>query len=90
MAYFVTGATGFIGSHFLKKLFNRKGKIYVLVRSGSKKKLKDLMERIDAPKDRVIAITGDIGKRVWVSVKKIKTSLKARFSTFSIWLPFMI
>ena len=82
MAYFVTGATGFIGSHFLKKLFNRKGKIYVLVRSGSKKKLKDLMERIDAPKDRVIAITGDIGKTNLGISKKSKDELKGKVQHF--------
>ena len=82
MAYFVTGATGFIGSHFLKKLFNRKGKIYVLVRSGSKKKLKDLLERIDAPKDRVIAITGDIGKKNLGISKKSKDELKGKVQHF--------
>ncbi len=63
MAYFVTGATGFIGSHLLPKLLDRKGKIYVLVRSGSKKKLKELLESINAPKNRVIAITGDLTKK---------------------------
>ena len=38
MSYFVTGATGFIGSHLISRLLDRKGNIYVLVRRASKKK----------------------------------------------------
>ena len=36
MTYFVTGATGFIGRHLVELLLRRQGKIYVLVRSGSR------------------------------------------------------
>jgi thioester reductase-like protein len=32
MAYFVTGATGFIGSYLVAKLLHRSGVIYALVR----------------------------------------------------------
>ena len=36
MAYFVTGATGFIGRHLVQELLdNREGEIFVLVRKGS-------------------------------------------------------
>ncbi len=35
MAYFVTGATGFIGRHLVERLLAREGDIYVLVREGS-------------------------------------------------------
>ena len=36
MAYFVTGATGFIGRHLVQELLdNRDGEIFVLVRKGS-------------------------------------------------------
>ncbi|MBL4660177.1 MAG: SDR family oxidoreductase [Alcanivoracaceae bacterium] len=80
MAYFVTGATGFIGSHLLPKLFERKGKIYVLVRSGSKKKLKELLEKIDAPKNRVVAITGDLTKDNLGVSKKNREELKGKIS----------
>ena len=42
MAYFVTGATGFIGRFLVDKLIQREGTIYVLVRKGSVKKLDHL------------------------------------------------
>jgi len=80
MAYFVTGATGFIGSHLLPKLFDRKGKIYVLVRSGSKKKLNALLEKLNAPKDRVIPITGDLTKKNLGVSKKNRDELKGKIN----------
>ncbi|MFK8012872.1 MAG: SDR family oxidoreductase [Marinicellaceae bacterium] len=82
MAYFVTGATGFIGSHFLKKLFDRKGKIYVLVRSGSKKKLNKLLEKIEAPKGRVIAVTGDLSKNNLGVSKKFRDEMSGKIQHF--------
>jgi thioester reductase-like protein len=46
MAYFVTGATGFIGRRLVERLLeNRQGKIYVLVRENSQGRLDDLLER---------------------------------------------
>ena len=39
MAYFVTGATGFIGQFLVRNLLKRGKPIYVLVRKGSLKKL---------------------------------------------------
>jgi NAD(P)-dependent dehydrogenase (short-subunit alcohol dehydrogenase family) len=46
MAYFVTGATGFIGRRVVLALLDkRQGKIYVLVRNGSLGRLDDLIER---------------------------------------------
>ena len=80
MAYFVTGATGFIGSHLLPKLFQRKGKIYVLVRSGSKKKMNALLEKINAPKGRVICITGDLTKKNLGVSKKNRDELKGKIN----------
>jgi NAD(P)-dependent dehydrogenase (short-subunit alcohol dehydrogenase family) len=82
MAYFVTGATGFIGSHLLRKLFDRKGKIYVLVRSGSKKKFNSLLEKLDAPKDRVVPITGDLTKKFLGVNKKNRDELKGKVQHF--------
>jgi short-subunit dehydrogenase len=80
MAYFVTGATGFIGSNLLPKLFKRKGKIYVLVRSGSKKKLNALLEKLNAPKNRVVAITGDLTKNNLGVSKKNRDELKGKIN----------
>ena len=80
MTYFVTGATGFIGSHLLPKLFDRKGKIYVLVRAGSKKKLNALLEKINAPKDRIVPITGDLTKNNLGVSKKNRDELKGKIS----------
>ena len=43
MAYFVTGATGFIGRRLIELLLEkRQGKVYVLVRESSLKRLDDL------------------------------------------------
>jgi thioester reductase-like protein len=59
MAYFVTGATGFIGRRLVERLLSqRQGKVYVLVRAGSTGRLDDLIERWRA-------VTGaSAGKRV--------------------------
>ena len=44
MAYFVTGATGFIGRHLVEELLrNRTGDVYVLVREGSRERLDELI-----------------------------------------------
>jgi thioester reductase-like protein len=46
MAYFVTGATGFIGRRLVERLLERRqGKIYVLVRESSSARLDELIER---------------------------------------------
>ena len=44
MAYFVTGATGFIGQFLVANLLKRGEPIYVLVRKGSQKKLAELRD----------------------------------------------
>jgi len=66
MAYFVTGATGFIGRRLLEQLLEkRQGKVYVLVRENSKARLEDLIERwsiVVGPSaaDRVQPVVGDL------------------------------
>jgi len=46
MAYFVTGATGFIGKRLVEQLLDkRQGKVFVLVRESSLERLEDLIER---------------------------------------------
>jgi NAD(P)-dependent dehydrogenase (short-subunit alcohol dehydrogenase family) len=60
-AYFVTGATGFIGRHLVERLLEREGDIHVLVREGSREKLDALIERWGQP-DRIKPVVGDLGE----------------------------
>ncbi|HLM86940.1 MAG TPA: SDR family oxidoreductase [Solirubrobacteraceae bacterium] len=75
MAYFVTGATGFIGRRLVEQLLaNRQGEVYVLVRKGSVGKLDDLIERwsmVAGPsaRERVQPIVGDL-RRPLLGIEK--------------------
>ena len=62
MNYFVTGGTGFIGKYLIIELLERKGvgTIYVLVRSGSKKKFNVLKASLGDLGEKLVAVTGDI------------------------------
>jgi len=61
MAYFVTGATGFIGRHLVARLLEREGDIHVLVREGSRAALDELIEGWgDDAAARIRPIVGDI------------------------------
>src|SRR4051812_30591416 len=66
MAYFVTGATGFIGRHLVEQLLKRDGDIHVLVREGSKDKLDGLMTKwsqVDADaRERIKPLVGDLAE----------------------------
>jgi thioester reductase-like protein len=62
MAYFVTGATGFIGRFLIAELLeNREGTIYCLVRSGSLDKIDALRERL-GDDERIVPVVGDLSK----------------------------
>jgi NAD(P)-dependent dehydrogenase (short-subunit alcohol dehydrogenase family) len=62
MAYFVTGATGFIGRFLIDRLLKREGDIYVLVRKSSVKKLDELRSRWGTDEKRIVAVVGDLAK----------------------------
>ncbi len=68
MAYFVTGATGFIGRYLVRALLtNRSGKVYVLVRESSTGRLEELIEQWRelagaAAVKRVHPVVGDLRK----------------------------
>ncbi|MEZ5123946.1 MAG: SDR family oxidoreductase [Solirubrobacterales bacterium] len=60
MAYFVTGATGFIGRHLVEVLLDqRDGDVYVLVRDGSTGRLEELIVRWGHA-ERVKPVIGDL------------------------------
>ena len=60
MAYFVTGATGFIGRYLVQELLdNREGEVFVLVRAGSRSRMERLVEGW-GHQDRVTLVTGDL------------------------------
>jgi NAD(P)-dependent dehydrogenase (short-subunit alcohol dehydrogenase family) len=63
MAYFVTGATGFIGQFLVRKLLQRGEPIYVLVRKGSLSKLAALRSEWGATEKDIIPIVGDLAKK---------------------------
>jgi short-subunit dehydrogenase len=63
MAYFVTGATGFIGRHLVERLLKRDGDLYVLVRESSADKLEALKENWGPEAEgRVKPVIGDLAK----------------------------
>src|SRR4051812_11730059 len=62
MAYFVTGATGFIGPFLVQELLdNREGHVHVLVRPGSEARMERLMRRWGHD-DRITMVTGDLAE----------------------------
>ncbi len=74
MSYFVTGATGFIGRHLIRRLLARKGTIHVLVRKGSQKKLDAQIAKEGWDAKRIVAVAGDLSKpRLGVSPAQIKS-----------------
>jgi thioester reductase-like protein len=65
MAYFVTGATGFIGRRLVERLLERRGKIHVLVREDSLGRLDERIEQWERVSDatvsrRVHPVIGDL------------------------------
>ena len=63
MAYFVTGATGFIGQFLVRNLMKRGEPIYVLVRKGSLSKLAALRSEWGATEKDILPIVGDLAKK---------------------------
>ncbi len=89
MAYFVTGATGFIGQFLVRNLLLRKKPIYVLVRKASLKKLDALLKEWGATDKEVIPVIGDLGKeRLGIAdadVKKLKGKIDHFFHLAAIY-----
>ena len=73
MAYFVTGATGFIGRYLVANLLARGKPVYALVRKTSQKKLDALRKTLGATEKALIAVPGDLGaKHLGVSAAELK------------------
>jgi NAD(P)-dependent dehydrogenase (short-subunit alcohol dehydrogenase family) len=73
MAYFVTGATGFIGRFLVSNLLKRRGMVHVLVRKGSEKKLDDIATSMGWDRKRIVVVTGDLSKpKLGLAPAKIK------------------
>ncbi|WP_395769986.1 SDR family oxidoreductase [Arenimonas sp.] len=82
MAYFVTGATGFIGRFLVSNLLKRKGQVHVLVRKGSAKKLGQIGEAMGWDMKRIVPVTGDLSKpKLGLSAAQI-TALKGKVQHF--------
>jgi short-subunit dehydrogenase len=60
MNYFVTGATGFIGRNLVKRLLQREGTVYALVRAGSRGRLEELRTAWGPDGARVVPIAGNL------------------------------
>ena len=89
MAYFVTGATGFIGRFLIEKLLAHDAPIYVLTRKSSLKKLAELRERWGADEKQVVAVVGDLTKpKLGVSdaeIKKLKGKVHHLFHLAAVY-----
>ena len=90
MAYFLTGATGFIGRFLVDRLLrDREGTVFVLVRKSSVKKLEEMRARWGAAERRVVAVVGDLEKpRLGLSpaqVAKLKGKVRHFFHLAAVY-----
>ncbi len=61
--YLVTGASGFIGKHFLDVLLRRGERVHCLVRPSSETRFKELIEeRWPSASDQISILSGDVGQ----------------------------
>jgi NAD(P)-dependent dehydrogenase (short-subunit alcohol dehydrogenase family) len=88
MAYFLTGATGFIGRRLVERLLDkRQGTVYVLVRENSRERLDDLIARWGATvgetaAKRVEPVLGDL-RRPMLGVEPDRVSeLRGKITHF--------
>ncbi len=88
MAYFVTGATGFIGTRLVEQLLeNRQGDVYVLVRQNSMGRLDELIERWSmvvgaSATDRVHPVIGDLRRPLLGVEKEQVAELRGKIDHF--------
>ena len=89
MAYFVTGATGFIGRFLVANLLKRGQPIYVLIRKTSLGKLAAMRDEWGADEKQVIAVIGELGKKnlgvADADLKKLKGKIRDLFHLAAIY-----
>ncbi|MCB1543927.1 MAG: SDR family NAD(P)-dependent oxidoreductase, partial [Rhodoblastus sp.] len=83
MNYFITGASGFIGKRFVRKLLTRKdARVFVLMREASEEKLARLREFCGDSDKRIVAVQGDItAEKLGVDAKDVR-KLKGKIDHF--------
>ncbi len=88
MAYFVTGATGFIGRRLVERILElRQGDVYVLVRDSSTGRLDDLVERWSmtagaSAAGRVKPVIGDLRRPLLGIEKQQVEDLRGKIEHF--------
>lgn len=84
MKYFVTGATGFIGRFVVTRLLaqSEDNQVFALVRPGSEYKLDALRERLGVDATRLVAIRGDLTKKLLGVSKRDRDDLTKRIDHF--------
>ena len=89
MAYFVTGATGFIGRHLVANLLKRKGTVHVLVRKESAKKLASIGKAMGWDMSRLVIVPGDMTRPgcgvAPAQVKALKGAVKHFFHLAAVY-----
>ena len=83
MNYFITGASGFIGKRFVRKILTRKdARVFVLMREASEEKLARLREFCGDSDKRIVAVQGDItAEKLGVDAKDVR-KLKGKIDHF--------
>ena len=83
MNYFVTGATGFIGRFLVARLLDRpEARVFALIRPGSEYKLEGMRKRLGVSSDRLIAIQGDLTRKLLGVSKRDRDDLKGQVQHF--------
>ncbi|HYB33644.1 MAG TPA: SDR family oxidoreductase [Steroidobacteraceae bacterium] len=82
MAYFVTGATGFIGRHVVSELAARGEPIYALVRPGSRARLERIVHDCGERGRLIVPIEGDLGRELLGVTAGERAQLKGKIRHF--------
>lgn len=83
MNYFVTGATGFIGRFLVGRLLKRPDtRVFALIRPGSEYKLDALRKRLGVTPEQLVAIKGDLNRKLLGVSKRDRDDLNGQIDHF--------